>query len=245
MKRHVLSILHISAFIVHLSTAFVMFGLILKKPGNQWPIINRQWLNDSYRYDYYLSILVPIFPFLSSINHIVSLVDSDGYNNILKNKVNYLRWAEYSVSAGIMLWIIATLSGILEIRSLVTLAMLNATLQYIGYLIERNVAANTDKKETLKLLWAAWAIHLSIWVQIFISFFTVTQDSNAPIPDTVYTIIISLFILFSSFGILETLWVFQIIKSFDILEMGYIILSLSAKLFLSFFVYFGVLNADR
>jgi hypothetical protein len=245
MSRRTLTILHAVAGSVHLVTAGVILGAIVNDAGLDWPLINRGWINDGVEYEYKLAYLLPIFPLLSSINHVVSIADRSLYTNILSKKVNVLRWSEYSVSAGVMLWIIGNLSGILEIRSLVTLAILNALLQYFGYLIEEAVARNAPRKEIKELLFAAWGVHMAIWVQIFISFFTVIQENEVPAPSAVYSIIIILFILFSSFGLLTTLWAFKIITNFNLLEMGFIILSLTAKVFLSFMTYFGVLRSDR
>lgn len=246
MSSSTLKALHGVAAIVHLVTAGAMTALIVNDPGIKWPIINRGWENEGSIYNYQLSYLVPMFPFLSSLNHIVSLADSKWYENVLKTGVNTVRWAEFSISAGVMIWLIGELSGVLEIRSLVVLAMLNAILQYHGYLIEKAVSENASKATIIELLVVAFGIHVTMWTMIFISFFSVLGSSEIPAPSAVYSIVITLFILFSTFGILSTLWALGSIKSFNIVEMGFIILSLTAKVFLAWFLYFGVLKSgDR
>jgi len=177
---------------------------------------------------------------LSSLNHIYSVVNPDQYQAILDSKVNHIRWAEYSISAGVMLWIVASLSGIIELRSLVAIAMLNAGLQYNGYLIDKAVAANAPAEEINSLLLTSWGIHMTIWTQIFISFFTIL-DQAIEIPDAVYSIVFILAGLFTTFGALQTMWAKGFISNFRIVEAGFIILSLSAKTFLTFMTYFGVL----
>jgi hypothetical protein len=236
--------MHGVAATIHLVTAISMVGLIIDDAGIKWPIINRGWRNEGDIWEYQLGYLVPIFPFLSSINHIVSLADPKWYSTVLETGVNKIRWIEFSVSAGVMLVLIGELSGVLEIRSLVVLAMLNALLQYHGYLIERAVSENASRAQIRELLLIAFSIHIVIWTMIFISFFSVLGTSTRAVPKAVNSIIIILFTLFTSFGILSALWAVGAVKSFNLVELGYIILSLSAKVFLAWFLYFGVLKSD-
>jgi hypothetical protein len=245
MSSNTIKILHGVAATVHLATAAAMTALVVNDPGIKWPIISRGWQNEGSTYKYNLGYLLPVFPFLSSINHIVSLADREWYDNVLKKGLNTVRWFEYSISAGVMIVLIGELSGVLEIRSLVVLAMLNALLQYHGYLIEKAVADNAPKSTIIELLTAAFAIHVTMWTMIFVSFFSVIGNRKTPVPAAVNTIVIILFTLFTSFGILSSLWALGKIKSFNIVEMGYIILSLTSKLFLSWFLYFGVLKGDN
>jgi hypothetical protein len=242
VSRKALSIVHGVSATVHLTSAATIIYFLTQSTTITWPLIHRGWENDGEIYNYELAYLLPLFPALSAVNHIVSLADSTLYDSILANKVNYLRWAEYSVSAGVMIWAIASLSGILEIRSLVSLVMLNALLQYFGYLIEKAVARSAPREEIVQLILAAWGVHMTMWIPIFISFFTVVSDSDIPAPEAVWTIVVLLFILFSSFGILETLWALGVVQDFNGVEMGFAILSLTAKVFLTFMAYFGVLN---
>ena len=234
--------LHAFAAFAHFTQFLAILGLIINDSGSKWPIVSQGFENVSNKWRYTLSYLVPVFPALSSVNHAAAFFGTNWYSGIIEEKANYLRWAEYSVSAGIMLWIIATLSGILEIITLVTIAILNALLQYIGYLIERTKADNGNAKP---LLYVGFAIHFCIWVQIFISFYTVINESGNKAPSAVYSIIIIMFALFTSFGIWSALWVYDKVKSFQILEMGYIILSLVSKTFLTWMVYFGVLKSGE
>ena len=238
----ILKTLHGFAATVHFVQFIAVLVLIIGDEGSKWPIVSQGFEDISKKWTYYLSYLVPLFPALSTVNHATAFFASHWYEDVLKKKCNPVRWAEYSLSAGIMLWVIATLSGIIEIRTLISLAMLNAALQYVGYLIEKTKSTNGNAKP---LLLVGFAIHVTIWTQILISFFTVINQSANKAPPGIYSIIIIMFILFSSFGVWASMWVLDIIKTFDILEMGYIILSLIAKTFLTWMVYFGVLKSDQ
>jgi hypothetical protein len=244
MSNKSLQTFHGVAGFAHLLQFFAVLVLVIQDPGTEWPIVSQGFLRKAGLYYYPLGYLVPAFPALSSINHLVSFATPNGwYGDVLKKQVNPLRWAEYSVSAGVMLWIVATLSGVVEIRSLVSIAILNAGLQYVGYLIEKAKAENATNTKQLLLL--GFCIHVAIWVEIFISFYTIIGESDEEPPPAVYTIIIIMFLLFTSFGLLSSLWVFDKVKTFEQLEKGYIILSLVSKTFLTWMVYFGVLRAGE
>jgi hypothetical protein len=234
-----LTALHGVAFGAHLVQCGVIGALVAKDPGQKWPLVSQGYQKPQKEWEYHLGYLLPVFPGLSSINHAVALFLRKGsYDNILRDGVNPVRWAEFSVSAGVMLWVICTLSGIVEIRTLVSIAMLNAALQYVGYLIEKAKANNQDTNE---LLLVGFSIHTAIWSQIFISFYTSVAGTGAP--KAVYSIVLIMFSLFTSFGVLSALWAKGAIKSFQAVESGYILLSLIAKSFLTWMVYFGVLKA--
>ena len=237
--------LHFFAGILHASTSIMMFAIRKGNNHRKWPLINRHGTNDKKVYMYDISYLLPVFPMLSSVNHFISTMNTSYYEEILKQRINTMRWFEFSISAGVMLWIVATLSGIVEIRSLISLSLLNALLQYIGYLLEVALSEGQSKKKLLELLGIAWVIHFTIWSQIFISFFSVTHNAERKIPKAVYSIVIVLFLLFSSFGVLQTLWISQVITDYQKVELGYVILSLTAKMFLSFMTFFGVLRGDQ
>lgn len=234
--------MHAFAATAHFAQFMAILALITSDKGRKWPIVLQGFEDISKKWTYHLSYIIPVFPALSTVNHVTACFASSWYDEVLRNEINPMRWAEYSISAGVMIWIIATLSGIIEIRTLVSLALLNAALQYVGYLIEKAKSENRDAKP---LLLIGFSIHVTIWTQIFISFFTVLSESEDEIPSGVYSIIFVMFGLFTTFGIIASLWVFDIVKTFTMLETGYIILSLVSKTFLTWMVYFGVLRSDN
>jgi hypothetical protein len=229
--------IHAVAGLVHGVQAIALTAIVVSEPEGKWPIVSQGYEKQVRRWEYQLSYALPLFPALSSLNHVVSACSQRYRDYTSASETNPIRWAEYSVSAGVMLWIICTLSGIVEIRTLVSIMLLNALLQHTGFLIEKEKARGGDARELLKV---GFAIHCTMWIQIFISFFTCVKDGEAP--PGVYSIIIVMFLLFTSFGILSALWVYDKITSYQHLETGYLILSIVSKSFLTWMTLFGVLR---
>jgi hypothetical protein len=233
--------LHAIAAAAHLVQFVVVLALVIKQPGDDWPLVSQAYEKQAKNYQYKLAYLLPLFPLLSAVNHTISCAAPSWYRTVLAKEVNIARWAEFSLSSGVMLWIIGTLSGTVEIRTLVSIVVLNAALQYIGYMIEQS---KSNPRLSRQLLGIGFSIHAAIWLQIIVSFYTSISNSDNTIPSAVYAIIPVMFTLFTSFGILAALWISDRITSFERLEMGYIILSFVSKTLLTWMVYFGVVR-DR
>lgn len=233
--------LHGVAALTHVLQSIVCTYLIYEDNGPEYSLQLTVFNKPVQEWKYSLSHIVPWFPLLSGVNHALSYVDQTTYSSIRKHNVNYLRWSEYSISAGIMLWIICSLCGIVDLKTLISISLMNAALQYVGYLIETAKVNNDPVLKHLVVL--GFTIHISIWVQIFISFYSALSIADEKVPDIVYSIVCIMFLLFTSFGIWSCLWAFDVVKSFDILEIGYIILSFVSKTLLTWMVLFGVLRS--
>lgn len=244
-SRKTLNVLHGVAAAAHFGQSAALTYLIAKDlpTAPKWPITRIGWekvLRDKTT-QIPLGVLVPIFPFLSSVNHLAAVVAPRWYDGVLQSKVNWLKWTEYSLSAGIMVIMIAILSGVNEMRSLASLAILNVVLQFMGLMIEKRKAEKAGRGELVAWLALAWGVFMSMWTEILISFHTILSEGDPP--DVVYSIVWSMFSLFSSFGIVQTLYVFDVM-SFESYEASFIGLSLTAKSLLSWLVYGGVIAAD-
>lgn len=153
-----------------------------------------------------------------------------------------------------MVWVIATLSGVTELRTLIALLVLNVALQYVGCVIE---AAHAERYHfqihsggaisnsiPFKLTLVGWFVFMAMWIEIGVSFFCViAYDTQQKPPDMVYAIVIVLFVLFASFGVLQLAYISGRIESFFAYEIGFIGLSLVSKTLLTWMVYGGVINA--
>jgi len=248
MKLKTLRILHGVAGGLHFAQGLAVLLLILtsKEANNDnWPLVQQGWTAPYKTWRYKLSSLLPVFPFLSAVNHFGS-VGGAYYTHALASKTNPLRWGEYSLSAGVMLWIIATLSGIVEVRTLVSLMILNVALQWIGYMIEQHVARHGPRSKGLVgLLCIGFALHVAIWVSIVTSFYTVLEENNLKPPPAVYSVIWVMFVLFTSFGLVSAMYALGVIKSFEANELSFLLLSLVSKSLLTWLVYFGVLKSGK
>lgn len=204
---------------------------------------------------YNLGWVLVSFPALSALNHLVYALMPAYQDTVVKTQTNWVRWAEYSISAGAMVWVIATLSGVTELRTLIALCVLNVALQYVGYLAEAAYALpgytplNGDGGggggvQAGDVTRVGWFVFLAMWVEIVMSFFSVLEyDTKQQPPDIVYAIVIVLFVLFSTFGAWQLAYINGRIKSFAVYEIGFICLSFVSKTLLTWMVYGGVINA--
>lgn len=173
--------------------------------------------------EYNLRSVLPFIPLLSSIGHFATAV--------YPTHQSELQYGEYAISASLMVYVIATLSGILDIRSLVTLCLLNAVLQWIGHRVE--TSARGPSRNHLLLL--GFSIHTIIWANVATSFYTTLKLNDAvdSVPPMVYTIIITMFGLFTTFG------VWAVIDSKE-RENGFVLLSFLCKTLLIWMMFFGL-----
>jgi hypothetical protein len=151
------------------------------------------------------------------------------------------QWLEYGMSASVMLWLISSLSGVVDVSILTTIVVQNVVLQYIGY----RLSLASDRTEYNRLLTVGFALHLCIWLPIVTSFYTSVQVSNATstngVPAIVYYIIWFMLGLFTVFGI------YPVAKDISTLQTPgrvYPILSLVTKSLLTWMVFFGVVREE-
>lgn len=163
---------------------------------------------------------------------------------------NPLRWIEYSITASLMVWTIAQLSGITNIFLLVTLVLGNVGLQLQGYLMEisnkRWTPKNTNRPTNYVALISGYILFVAQWIPIIAYFFaaiTSPRPVDKVVPWFVYTIIIGLFFQFLAFGLVMTFhyirWI-RFLNSFYGNEISYILLSLTSKLFLTWNLLIGI-----
>lgn len=137
----------------------------------------------------------------------------EDYLGEVERRVNWLRWVEYSFSATTM---ILAVSFVLNVNSFGTNIML-ATSTFatqicglVGELMLERVKGNYRKD----LFVSAWVVHLAGWVlqfgvfiTIFVSYFqsaAVAKDVGGEDPPSfVYAIVLSMGLLFGSFGIVQ------------------------------------------
>lgn len=231
-----------AAAALQLGQGAVLWGLVAEYGEQLWPLQNLGWASDVvWERQYELGWLVPAFPTLSSLNHLYGATES-GARNILESKENLIRWIEYAITSSIMLWIVATLAGVLDVGVLSGLMVINASMIMMGAVLER-MKKNGASHSALKLpLLLTTMIFIGLWVPIITSFQTVV-DTTSGVPDAVYSIIWIQFLLFASFGIMQSLYLFDAV-SYESAELGFIGLSISSKTLLAWLVYGGVLAAD-
>ncbi len=190
-----------------------------------------------------LAPLVALFLFISAIAHFsISTVLFDKYKGFLKKHMNPYRWYEYSVSASVMIVIIAMLTGIYDLGLLVALFVLVAVMNLMGLMMEKH------NQLTEEVDWTAYIIGCiagaAPWVVIGIYFGGSIIASGGDVPNFVIGIYFSLLVFFNLFAINMVLQYKKIGKWKDYLygERMYVVLSLVAKSALAWQVFFGTLQ---
>ena len=185
-------------------------------------------------------ILSFIFQGIAELTNWTGPILGYNYNEMISNGKNPLRFIEYSFSASIMLISIALLNGITDINLIISIGILTTCCQLCGLVVEY------IEENKIKIL-----VHLIGWLQfcwaygIIIDAFIVSiQESNTNSgtqpPTFVYIIVIILFLLYSSFGLIQLSELIVDINPYT-KEKLYVILSLTSKLILGWMIFSNVL----
>jgi hypothetical protein len=183
--------------------------------------------------------LVP-FPAITAIFHLLALLNVDNYYKEVETRgVNRLRWIEYAITNGLMTFSLCTLAGAGGVVLLVASVLANLIMQYFGYLHEYyNHPAGSEPK-TLWYLIAGFVPWIQIWVTVLtyygLNFDTATTSDGVAI---IGSLVLSLTF------VIPLVWRYRkqpTAKNNYRMEVFYIILSLTAKLFLDWTVIIGTL----
>lgn len=162
------------------------------------------------------------------------------YKNGLLANHNYFRWAEYSLSSSIMIFLIAQLTGVTDVNALIAIFALNAAMILFGALQEKY-----EKPGTRKMLPFIFGSMVGIvpWFSVFLMVLQPNSTNDAEVPGFVVGIMVSIFIAFNTFAFNQWAQYRQIGKWRSYLqgERSYITLSLVAKTGLAWQVFSGVL----
>lgn len=187
--------------------------------------------------------MVAGFLFLSAIAHALISVPEiyDWYVRSLKKGANAARWIEYSFSSSLMIVVIAMLTGIYDVVSLLAIFFLNMMMILFGWMMELH--NQSTKKTDWTSYWFGVIAGAIPWVCIAIYLFGAGGGDAKP-PAFVYWIFFSLFVFFNVFAINMVLQYKKVGRWKDYLygERAYIILSLVAKSLLAWQVFAGTLR---
>ena len=192
------------------------------------------------RFNLAIGPAVASFVLISAAAHLIVVLPGvfGWYCRNLAQRRNDARWVEYSVSASIMVVLIAMLTGIGDVAALVAIFGVNASMIFFGLLQE-----HTERPGEGKLLpfWLGCIAGAVPWIAIGIYFFS--PGAGATPPGFVFGIFISLFVFFNAFAVNMWLQYRGIGPWRDYLfgERVYILLSLTAKSALAWQVFFPTL----
>lgn len=187
---------------------------------------------------------VALFFFLSAIAHVVVAFPARRwYEANLARGTNPARWVEYALSSSVMIVVIAELSGVQEVGTLIAIFGVNAAMNLFGWSME---LANEGRA---KVQWQHYVFGcvagIVPWLVVLVALWTAaTEPGAAAIPGFVIAIFVSLFISFNVFAFNMVAQYRRAGRWADYLfgERVYMFLSLFAKTILAWQVFFGTLR---
>ncbi|MCB0968525.1 MAG: heliorhodopsin HeR [Ilumatobacter sp.] len=196
-------------------------------------------------WSYPLGPAVATFAFLSALFHLVVALPpgATAYRRELEHGRNRFRWVEYSLSATLMIVIIANITGITDMAALIAIAAANVAMILFGWVME--VVNPPDRDVWWGPFWFGCIAGAAPWIAIVATLvYGVTSVDGAEGPPTfVYGIIVSIFVLFNCFAVNQWLQYRRVGKWRDYLvgERTYGVLSLVAKTALAWQIFANVL----
>jgi hypothetical protein len=190
-------------------------------------------------FDFPIALGVAAFSLLSALAHF--WIVGPGFSNYatdLSNKRNIARWIEYSISSTLMIILISLINAVWDVIALIAIAGANVSMILFGWLQEKY---EEPGEGSLLPFWFGCIAGIVPWIAMFWLLFS-PGSTNEP-PGFVYGVVISLFVLFNSFAIVQWLQYKQIgrFKDYLVGERLYITLSFVAKSLLAWQIFAGVL----
>lgn len=184
---------------------------------------------------------VALFFVLSALAH--GWVSGPGwarYRSDLAQQRNYARWVEYALSSSVMIWLIAQICSVTDVVALVAIFAVNACMILFGWLQEKYEVPGEGGWLPFVFGCLAGAVP---WILIVLLLVRPGYEGSAETPGFVYGIVVSLFVFFNVFAIVQWLQYKRVGRWADYLvgERTYITLSLVAKSLLAWQVFAGTL----
>jgi hypothetical protein len=194
--------------------------------------------------DLRIAPLVASFLFISAFAHLVLTLPGvyQWYVRNLRLGINYARWYEYALSASVMIVVIAMLTGMYDLGSLILIFALTAAMIFFGLQME------VQNQGAARVNWMPFVLGsvagIIPWIVIGLYLLAPASRSIGDVPTFVYGIYISLFVWFNMFAVNMFLQYRKVGPWRDYLfgERMYIILSLTAKSALAWQVFAGTLR---
>ena len=170
------------------------------------------------------------FLFLSAFFHflIASPVGFGRYADELRHGRNRFRWVEYSLSATLMILLIALVVGITDVASLIAIGVANASMILFGWVME--MVNPPGRRVWWTPFWFGCLAGSAPWIALVVQLWVSAGEDVTP-PTFVYGILVSIFVFFNCFAVNQFLqyrgvgpW-----RNYLFGETTYIVLSLTAK----------------
>jgi hypothetical protein len=198
---------------------------------------------DQVFFDLRFSVAIALFLLLAAADHLLMAAPrvEGWYRTNLTRGINPARWVEYSVSASLMIVLIAMLPGINNLYALIGLFAVNAAMILFGWLMEQSNRPDRDSTTWWPFIFGS-VVGIVPWIAITIALIS-SQSEGDGVPGFVYGIFVSLFLLFNCFALNQWLQYRRRGRFANYLygEKVYLVLSLVAKSALAWQVYAGTL----
>ena len=181
---------------------------------------------------------IAVFLALAALDHLLTAtLMRHRYEQDLRGGINRFRWVEYSVSATIMVLLIASYAGITQLVAVIAIAGANVAMILFGWLQETMNPPGRSRTSMLPF-WFGCVAGTAPWIAI-----TFNIVGSETVPGFVYGIFVSLFVFFMTFALNQWLqyrgvgpW-----RSYAFGEKVYLVLSLGAKSALAWQIFAGSL----
>ena len=147
-------------------------------------------------FDVRIGWVVALFLGLAGLDHLLTATFARGvYERDLRRGINRFRWAEYSVSATLMVIVISMYWGITTINALIVIAGANVAMILFGWLQER---MNPPGLSTTTMLpfWFGSLVGITPWLAMTANLFYVSDA-----PSALFAILIVQGLFFFCFGL--------------------------------------------
>ncbi len=230
-------VLHATLAWVHFLNVVVAIALILAKnlSFSVHLLVYQFYRTDQTFVEWEIAAIHPLWlsacaPIASAIGHVLVNRARDPVAAAVT-----IRYIDYAISSPMMIVVIAVLVGLWDFLAIVLLACAQGALCIIGG------AAKKSPPATARSLFAAsGALHIVVWACIALLTYTGTPTKYT----WVYGIIAVLFGLFSAFALVDCLHMCGAINAHKA-DIGFLILSATAKLYLQWTLYTGVVAMDN
>lgn len=189
-----------------------------------------------------VSHAIALFFGLSALFHflVASRTFFPRYAAGLKENRNIFRWIEYSLSSSIMIILIAQLNGISDYAALLAIFGVNTSMILFGWLQEQYTSPGDG--QWLPFIFGCIA-GIIPWIIFMVQLLTPKGPANTTAPGFVYAIVLSLFVFFNCFALVQYKQYRAKGKWSNYLrgEKAYIILSFVAKSLLAWQIFSATL----
>ncbi len=176
-----------------------------------------------------LAPMTAAFMLLSSLFHVLVVVPGGfaKYKSEIRNGMNRFRWVEYSLSSTLMIILISLIVGITDIAALIGISVANVSMILFGWVME--VVNRPGERVWWSPFWFGCIAGIAPWLAL-VAYLTLSSEGEGP-PGFVYGILISIFVLFNCFALVQWLQYRGVGRWADYVvgERAYIILSFVAK----------------